>query len=105
MRIYDHRGHGRSGGPRGDVPHQDTLLQDAEIVIGDFAHQLGAPPLLFGHSMGGLFAARLALAAKNASGRPDTVVTGARATAVAWATAATQKYCRPLRPAWLCRMA
>ncbi|MFC3109228.1 alpha/beta hydrolase [Undibacterium arcticum] len=64
VRIYDHRGHGRSGGPRGDVPHQDTLLQDAEIVIGDFAHQLGAPPLLFGHSMGGLFAARLALAAK-----------------------------------------
>ena len=57
VRAYDHRGHGRSGGARGDVPDAETLLQDAKIVIDDFAQNLSAPPLLLGHSMGGLFAA------------------------------------------------
>lgn len=57
VRAYDHRGHGRSGGARGDVPDADALLQDANIAIGDFAQNLSAPPLLLGHSMGGLFAA------------------------------------------------
>ena len=63
VRTYDHRGHGRSGGARGDVPGQQTALQDAKIVIDDFARQLperSGAPLLFGHSMGGLFAARFA---------------------------------------------
>ena len=68
VRVYDHRGHGRSGGPRGDVPAQDTLLDDAELVIADFsrdnATRWSGPPLLFGHSMGGLFAARFACAAR-----------------------------------------
>ena len=57
VRAYDHRGHGRSGGARGDVPDVDTLMQDANIAIDDFAQNLSAPPLLLGHSMGGLFAA------------------------------------------------
>lgn len=57
VRAYDHRGHGRSGGARGDVPDGDTLVQDAKTVIDDFAQNLSAPPLLLGHSMGGLFAA------------------------------------------------
>lgn len=57
VRTYDHRGHGRSGGARGDVPDAETLLQDANIVVGDFARNLAAPPLLLGHSMGGTFAA------------------------------------------------
>jgi len=57
VRSYDHRGHGRSGGARGDVPGADALLQDAKIVIDDFAQNLSAPPLLLGHSLGGLFAA------------------------------------------------
>ena len=57
VRAYDHRGHGRSGGVRGDVPDAETLLRDAKIAIGDFAQTLSAPPLLLGHSMGGLFAA------------------------------------------------
>lgn len=64
VRAYDHRGHGRSQGARGDVPATDTLLDDAEQVIRDFSHanasHWSAPPLLFGHSMGGLFAARFA---------------------------------------------
>ena len=62
VRCYDHRGHGQSEGPRGDVPNGEPMLQDAEIVIDDFALLLSEPPFLFGHSMGGLFAAHFALA-------------------------------------------
>jgi alpha-beta hydrolase superfamily lysophospholipase len=57
VRAYDHRGHGRSGGARGDAPDAETLAQDARIVIADFTRKLSAPPLLLGHSMGGTFAA------------------------------------------------
>jgi len=62
VRAYDHRGHGRSGGARGDVPDDEAILRDAKIVIDDFTHRLGgsSAPMLFGHSMGGLFAARFA---------------------------------------------
>ena len=60
VRAYDHRGHGRSGGARGDIPDAETIMQDAKIVIDDFARSLAAPPLLLGHSMGGLFAAHYA---------------------------------------------
>ncbi len=63
VRTYDHRGHGRSGGARGDVRDADTLLDDAREVMADWAVQPGTPampPILLGHSMGGLFAARLA---------------------------------------------
>lgn len=63
VRTYDHRGHGRSGGALGDVPDNAAILRDAKLVIDDFAGQLGTAPLLFGHSMGGLFAARFATAA------------------------------------------
>jgi alpha-beta hydrolase superfamily lysophospholipase len=63
VRAYDHRGHGRSGGARGDVPDGEALLRDAQIVIEDYAQGLDQPPLLLGHSMGGLFAARYATAA------------------------------------------
>ncbi|TFW17772.1 alpha/beta hydrolase [Massilia arenosa] len=61
VRTYDHRGHGRSSGARGDVIHGDPMVQDAEIVLDDFAASFDAPPFLFGHSMGGLFACRFAL--------------------------------------------
>lgn len=60
VRAYDHRGHGRSGGARGDVPDIETLAQDAKIAVDDFARNLSSPPLLLGHSMGGLFAAYFA---------------------------------------------
>jgi alpha-beta hydrolase superfamily lysophospholipase len=61
VRTYDHRGHGRSEGSRGDVVHGDPMLQDAEIVVEDFSAHFSEPPFLLGHSMGGLFAARFAL--------------------------------------------
>lgn len=64
VRCYDHRGHGRSGGTRGDVINGDPMLQDAQIVIEHFAARFSSRPFLFGHSMGGLFAARFALAAQ-----------------------------------------
>lgn len=57
VRTYDHRGHGRSGGARGDVPGADALIEDARLAIEDFARRLARPPLLVGHSMGGLYAA------------------------------------------------
>lgn len=61
VRTYDHRGHGKSDGPRGDVPNGEPILQDAQIIIEDFTDVCGQAPLLLGHSMGGLFAARFAL--------------------------------------------
>ncbi|AZP12298.1 alpha/beta hydrolase [Undibacterium parvum] len=62
VRTYDHRGHGQSGGSRGDVPDTEALLRDARMLLNDFSKKLQAPPLLFGHSMGGVFAARFATA-------------------------------------------
>ena len=64
VRTYDHRGHGKSSGKRGDIPHQDSLLDDAQQIIQDW--QATCPSsvkrqLLLGHSMGGLYAAKFAL--------------------------------------------
>lgn len=61
VRSYDHRGHGKSEGKRGDAHHGDPILQDGEIIVEDFSAQFAEPPFLLGHSMGGLFAARFAL--------------------------------------------
>lgn len=66
VRCYDHRGHGRSQGPRGDVPNGTPLLLDAQIVVDDFTSRTGLRPFLLGHSMGGLFAAHFALAGRAA---------------------------------------
>ncbi len=57
VRTYDHRGHGRSGGARGDAADAATPVDDAKLALDDFAQHLSAAPLLLGHSMGGLFAA------------------------------------------------
>lgn len=61
VRSYDQRGHGQSEGRRGDSPQALSLLDDAQLLLSDFARQLKQTPILLGHSMGGLFAARLAL--------------------------------------------
>ncbi|MFZ6769597.1 alpha/beta hydrolase [Undibacterium sp. Di26W] len=65
VRTYDHRGHGKSGGAVGDVPDNHAMLDDAQMVLADFRQQLSGPPILLGHSMGGLFAARFALEHQN----------------------------------------
>lgn len=62
VRTYDHRGHGLSGGRRGYVPDDEAVLRDAKLVFDDFARRFDTPPLLLGHSMGGLIAARFATA-------------------------------------------
>lgn len=57
---YDQRGHGASGGARGDLPHGLRLAQDLALVIDETRADtlLGQGPLvLLGHSMGGLVAA------------------------------------------------
>ncbi len=61
VRSYDQRGHGKSDGKLGDVPAGEPFLQDAQIVIDDWIDEFDVPPILFGHSMGGLFAASFAL--------------------------------------------
>lgn len=53
---HDQRGHGRSAGPRGAIPADDTLLSDLAVVT-DQLRGAGHHVLL-GHSMGGLVAAR-----------------------------------------------
>jgi alpha-beta hydrolase superfamily lysophospholipase/RimJ/RimL family protein N-acetyltransferase len=60
VRAYDHRGHGRSGGPRGGIPHADALLDDLRLVFDGLAAEAPGepPPFLLGHSMGGTVAAR-----------------------------------------------
>ncbi|RDI99244.1 lysophospholipase [Dyella solisilvae] len=61
VRSYDQRGHGRTSGIRGAMSHPDDLLEDLATVYEDYASALPRPPLLLGHSMGGLVAARTVL--------------------------------------------
>lgn len=56
--AYDQRGHGRSPGPRGGLPAADSLCADLGAVIDTLQRLDGAAPVLLGHSMGGLVAAR-----------------------------------------------
>ncbi|MBQ4856082.1 alpha/beta hydrolase [Rhodanobacter sp. B2A1Ga4] len=61
VRGYDQRGHGRTPGRRGGLRHGDDLLEDLATVYHDYANGLPHPPLLLGHSLGGLVAARAVL--------------------------------------------
>lgn len=62
--AHDHRGHGRSGGNRATLRHQDDLITDAEQQILAYTAETGRAPVLLGHSMGGLVAAHVALRGK-----------------------------------------
>src|SRR2546426_3621574 len=55
--AVDHRGHGRSGGPRGHCRDVDDFVADLR-ALADMAEDWwpGVPRVLFGHSMGGLLA-------------------------------------------------
>lgn len=63
VRVADQRGHGHSGGRRGSLLASDDLLHDLKLSFDDLARHSQATPLLFGHSMGGLVAARFATGA------------------------------------------
>ncbi len=58
---HDHRGHGNSPGGRGELPAESGLVEDAIRLLDAFAQRTGGPPVLFGHSMGGMLAAELVL--------------------------------------------
>ncbi|WP_290976756.1 alpha/beta hydrolase [Herbaspirillum sp.] len=60
VRICDHRGHGNSDGRRGTLARSDDLLRDLKLAFDDFTRRTQRVPILFGHSMGGLVAARFA---------------------------------------------
>lgn len=60
-RVFDLRGHGRSGGLQGHVDSFGDYLEDLRIVHDEAAREhAGLPVFLFGHSMGGLVALRYA---------------------------------------------
>ncbi len=56
--AFDHRGHGRSGGPRGGLPADDALLRDLSQVVDHVRQACPGALVMLGHSMGGLIAAR-----------------------------------------------
>ena len=67
---HDQRGHGASGGARGDISDGERLLKDLALVIDELradAQLAAGPLLLLGHSMGGLVAARFAAGGLTAS--------------------------------------
>src|SRR5471032_995161 len=55
---YDHRGHGRSPGPRGSMPCDDALCADLGRVLYAVRESFPGPLVLLGHSLGGLIAGR-----------------------------------------------
>ena len=61
--IDDHRGFGRSGGPRGHVRRGRVYLDDISAYLDEVQRRRpGAPLFVLGHSMGGIFATYLAAA-------------------------------------------
>lgn len=59
VRGFDQRGHGYAPGVRANVDHFDRFARDAARFVGQVAAlHPGRPLVLFGHSMGGVVAAR-----------------------------------------------
>jgi acylglycerol lipase len=63
VNAVDHRGHGRSDGPRAFIEDMDDVVADVDTLVDRaVAAQPGVPVFMLGHSMGGLIALRYALA-------------------------------------------
>ncbi len=63
LAVYavDHRGFGRSGGPRGHVRQGSVYIADLKAFLGEVKRaRPDAPLVILGHSMGGIFALHLA---------------------------------------------
>jgi len=61
--AHDHQGHGKSDGPRGVIVRFDDYVDDLDLLVEHArSRQSGLPLVLLSHSMGGLIAARYALA-------------------------------------------
>jgi acylglycerol lipase len=64
--ALDHRGHGRSGGPRPLIDRMDNAVADLDsLVVLAVAEHPGAGVYLLGHSMGGAISVRYAMAHQN----------------------------------------
>lgn len=74
VHALDHRGHGRSGGRRGEIDDFGRLVDDVEDLAADVARRYDSLFLL-GHSMGGL--AVLTAVARGSLRPAGVVVTGA----------------------------
>ena len=55
---YDHRGHGRSPGPRGGIETDTDLCADLGRVVEAARKEFAGPLVVVGHSLGGLIAGR-----------------------------------------------
>ena len=63
VHTVDHRGHGRSDGPRAFIEDMDDVVADVDTLVDRaVAAEPGVPVFMLGHSMGGLIALRYALA-------------------------------------------
>jgi len=52
--AFDQRGHGESGGVRGQIPSYNTLLDDIDLILHDCEKSFPeVPVVLYGHSLGG----------------------------------------------------
>jgi lysophospholipase len=62
VHALDHRGHGRSDGPRAFIEDMDYAIADVDTLVDRaVAAQPGVPVYMLGHSMGGLISLRYAL--------------------------------------------
>lgn len=60
--TIDHRGHGASGGKRGEIRRFDDYVEDFDLLVREAERDHpNVPVVVLGHSMGGLIATRYAL--------------------------------------------
>jgi len=55
------KGHGHSFGEPGSIQPLGVLAVQGALMVKQFTHEMGAPPILFGHSLGGVLATELVL--------------------------------------------